>query len=110
MYNIEYGITPRTLTERERNVLLPAIKKKLGGSKTDDEIEKALNDYMKTAEDAPTEHVNKTDEEIVEEVITLLMHSATASGGRRTKSSKKRATRRRRSSKRKSRKMNKRRK
>jgi hypothetical protein len=98
---------PRTLTERERTVLLPAIKKKLGGSKTDDEIEKALNDYMKTDEDAQTEHVNKTDEKIVEEVITLLMHSA---GGRRTKSSKKRATRRRRSSKRKSRKMNKRRK
>ena len=98
--------SPRKLTEREETVLLPAIKAKLSGAKTDDEIVKALNDYMETAQDAPSEHANKTDEEIVKEVIQRSL----SGGGRRTKSSKKRATRRRRSSKRKSRKMNKRRK
>jgi len=104
---------PRTLSERELTVLLPLIKAKLSESsvvKKDDEIEKALNDYMETAEHFPEDYNQKKDEEIVEEVIKRLMPSASASGGRRTKSSKKRATRRRRSSKRKSRKMNKRRK
>lgn len=96
---------------REKEVLLPLIKKQLGedSGKSDEDIENALIKYMELAQSAPEKFHKKTDAEIVNEVVSQLK-SGSGSGGRRrsSKSSKKQSARRRRSSKaRKSRKVRK---
>ena len=103
-------MTTRVLQQEEIIRYVPAIKAKLTAHKspTDEEIQTALNEYLEVAEKNPEDYSNKSEEDIVNEIVKNL---TMAGGRRRSKQSKKRsATRRRRSSKRKSRKMNKRRK
>jgi len=94
-------MSSRELTLYERETYFPKIKEQLNNSKTDKEIENALNDYMENVvEKNPEDYSDMSDEVLTETIVSAVVLKLKSSGGRRRRSSKKHPTaRRRRSSK-----------